>query len=269
MLWCFEHLFCKYAEKIFRKSVSSVKNCGLFCQVYFCGITKTMKEFENRRWTAQTNTKCVLLHDKKMSSPLRRTWLMEHFNRPIAIMINDVDSNVSHSRSVWLRNSIPTFKLVFSSLYYYESRVTPHLKSCDISRFHSLYVAGRFFYVEHGGAKFLRNVGMLNYLLHSVNPKRAESSATNFNSPLFYYKTCCLSAIAQKNTNESSLKDRVRMFQCGKAPLKWYENKARTSQWQHIGLRQVLPHGVPREPSVPGRKQYFGSKMSLIFKKLG
>jgi len=78
-----------------------------------------------------------------------------------------------------------------------------------------------------------------------------------------------LLAIAQKSTIETSLKDRVRMFQYGKAPLKGYENKARTSQWQYIGLGQVLPHGVPRDPSVPGRKQYFGSKMPLNFKKLG
>jgi hypothetical protein len=62
------------------------------------------------------------------SSPLWRTWLMEHFNRLTAIMINDVDSCDPHSQSVWLRNSIPTFKLVFLSLYHYDRSVTLHAK---------------------------------------------------------------------------------------------------------------------------------------------
>jgi len=32
-------------------------------------------------------------------------------------MINDVESNDFHSRSAWLRNSIPNFKVVFFSLH--------------------------------------------------------------------------------------------------------------------------------------------------------
>lgn len=134
MFWYFEHFFWKYTEKTSRKSVSSVKTCGLIVMYIFAELWKQWQNSKNECWTAQTNTKCMLLHDKRSraiitpSSPLRRTWLMEHFNRPIVIMINDMDSNDFQSCWVWLRNSIPIFKLVLLSLHHYDSRVTSHAK---------------------------------------------------------------------------------------------------------------------------------------------
>jgi hypothetical protein len=129
MLWCFEKLFWKYAEKTFRQSVISVTNCGSICHVYFAELREQRYNSKTVCWTAQTGTKCMLLNDKQSraiitpSFRLRRTWLMEHFNRPISIMINDVESNDFYSRLVSPRNSNPTFKQVFFSLRHYESRV--------------------------------------------------------------------------------------------------------------------------------------------------
>ena len=124
---------------------------------------------------------------------------MEHFNRLTAIVINDVDSCDSQSRSAWLRNSIPTFKVVFISLTLWQScgTVTPYwdertAKMWEISSFRSLYFAGRWRRYVHSKRRYIK----LPATQRTATQQR-NTQPPQYNSPLFYYKPPCLSAIGQ------------------------------------------------------------------------
>ena len=136
-------------ERTFRKSVFSIKNFGLISSVYLCGIRKTITEpirkpvaelqrpAPSRQYSYMKNCRAVITR----SSPIQRTWLMEHINKTTAIMINDAETNEFHSRSVWMRNLIPTFKLVSFSLHNYDSgeaswRHTRTTEQPQVARFH-------------------------------------------------------------------------------------------------------------------------------------
>jgi hypothetical protein len=77
MFCCFEHLFCKYAEKTFIKSVSSVKNAVSPLMYIYAELRKQWLNSKTGCWTAQTSTKFMLLHDKEVEQLLPHCPLYE------------------------------------------------------------------------------------------------------------------------------------------------------------------------------------------------
>ena len=86
-------------EKMFRKTVCSVKNCCLISHVYFCGITKTMTECIRKPGVElhrPAQNVCYYMTNKVEQylphCPLYEDHdYLEHFKGPIAIMINAVE----------------------------------------------------------------------------------------------------------------------------------------------------------------------------------
>jgi hypothetical protein len=173
----------------------------------------------------------VILHDKHLravitrSSPIQRPWLMEHFNRPPTIMINDVESTDFYRRSVWMRNLIPTFKFVFISIHHCNGRVASryHVEESDHHRLRDFTFPQLVccWYVLLS-KRWRRYVPSKRQYVKLPATQRTATQQHNtqpalYNSPLFYYKTYLAWQRLHKEykvTGPERMKMNVSIWQC-------------------------------------------------------